>query len=71
MINKDLLYSTGNYTQYFLITYNGKESGKEFIHTHTHTHTYTHTHIHTHKGEGNGNPLQCSCLENPVDRGAY
>ena len=20
--------------------------------------------------EGNGNPLQCSCLENPVDRGA-
>ena len=19
---------------------------------------------------GNGNPLQCSCLENPVDRGA-
>ena len=21
--------------------------------------------------EGNGNPLQCSCLENPVDRGAW
>ena len=21
-------------------------------------------------GEGNGNPLQCSCLENPVDGGA-
>ena len=21
-------------------------------------------------GEGNGNPLQCSCLENPMDRGA-
>ena len=21
-------------------------------------------------GEGNGNPLQCSCLENPIDRGA-
>ena len=20
-------------------------------------------------GEGNGNPLQCSCLENPMDRG--
>ena len=19
-------------------------------------------------GEGNGNPLQCSCLENPIDR---
>ena len=22
-------------------------------------------------GEGNGNPLQCSCLENPTDRGAW
>ena len=22
-------------------------------------------------GGGNGNPLQCSCLENPVDRGAW
>ena len=22
-------------------------------------------------GEGNGNPLQCSCLENPRDGGAF
>ena len=22
-------------------------------------------------GEGNGNPLQCSCLENPRDRGGW
>ena len=22
-------------------------------------------------GEGNGNPLQCSCLENPMGRGAW
>ena len=22
-------------------------------------------------GEGNGNPLQCSCLENPGDNGAW
>ena len=22
-------------------------------------------------GEGNGNPLHCSCLENPVDGGAW
>ena len=22
-------------------------------------------------GEGNGNSLQCSCLENPMDRGAW
>ena len=26
--NKDLLYSTGNYTQNLIIIYNGKESGK-------------------------------------------
>ena len=22
-------------------------------------------------GVGNGNPLQCSCLENPMDKGAW
>jgi len=22
-------------------------------------------------GEGNGNPVQCSCLKNPMDRGAW
>ena len=22
-------------------------------------------------GEGNGNPLHCSCLENPMNRGAW
>ena len=22
-------------------------------------------------GKGNGNPLQCSCLGNPMDRGAW
>ena len=25
----------------------------------------------TRQGEGNGNPLQYSCLENPMDRGAW
>ena len=25
----------------------------------------------THMGEGNGTPLQYSCLENPMDRGAW
>ena len=29
--NKGLLYSTGNYTQCFVITYVGKESKKEYI----------------------------------------
>ena len=28
-MNKDLLYSTGNYTQYLVITYKGKESEKK------------------------------------------
>ena len=27
---KDLLYSTGNYSQYLIITYNGKDSEKEY-----------------------------------------
>ena len=31
IINKDLLYSTGNNIQYFVITYMGKESEKELI----------------------------------------
>ena len=25
----------------------------------------------SHNGEGNGNPFQCSCLDNPRDRGAW
>ena len=29
--NKDLLYSIRNYIQYLVITYNGKESEKEYI----------------------------------------
>ena len=33
-----------------------------YIYTHTYTHIY---------GEGNGNPLQCFCLENPRDGGAW
>ena len=33
---------------------------------------YTHTHTYLiNLGEGNGNPLQYSCLENPMDRGAW
>ena len=29
--NKVLLYSTGSYLQYLIITYNGKESEEEYI----------------------------------------
>ena len=28
-------------------------------------------HVCMFMGEGNGNPLQCSCLENPENRGAW
>ena len=31
VINKDLLYSTGNYIQYLVVTYNGKEPEKKYI----------------------------------------
>ena len=34
-------------------------------------HTEIHTYVYTYLGEGNGNPLQSSCLENPMDRGAW
>ena len=30
--NKNLLYSTGNYIQHLVITYNRKESVKEYTH---------------------------------------
>ena len=36
-VYKDLLYSTGNYTQYFVITYKGRESEEDFIYIYTHT----------------------------------
>ena len=34
--NKDLLYSTGNYSQYPVITVNGKESEEEYIYIYIH-----------------------------------
>jgi len=54
LVNKDLLYSAGNYTQYLTITCNGYSAGNytqyltitcngrdsEKLYTHTHTHTY-------------------------------
>ena len=38
--NKVLLYSTGNYIQYLVITYYGKESEKEYIHVYIYMYTY-------------------------------
>ena len=34
-INKDPPYNTGNYIQYLVITYNGKESEKEYIYVYS------------------------------------
>ena len=31
--SRNLLYSTGNYTQYLIMTYNGKESENEYLNT--------------------------------------
>ena len=39
-MNKVLLYSTGNYIQYLVITYNGKESEKEYMYI-SYTHSFS------------------------------
>ena len=38
---------------------------------HTESDTIEALSMHACIGEGNGNPLQCSCLENPTERGAW
>ena len=43
-MSKDLLYSTGNYNQYFVITYKRNESEKEYIYMCVYIYIYTHTH---------------------------
>ena len=40
--NKDLWFSTGNYTQYFVTIYKRKESGKQCVCIYTHTYILTH-----------------------------
>ena len=50
MNNKDLMYTTGNYIQKFVITYKGKESEKniyEYMYTHTHTYVYVTESLYT------------------------
>ena len=41
-----------------------------YIYKYLNMHLYLHVCIYIY-GEGNGNPLQCSCLENPRDGGAW
>ena len=45
LTNKDLLYSTGNSTQYLKTIFNGKESKKEDIYIYIYTHIYMYIYI--------------------------
>ena len=36
-----------------------------------HTGLQGYYYLYLYSGEGNGNPLQCSCLENPMDGEAW
>ena len=77
--NKDLLYSTGNYTQDFIIRCEGKEyiymdfpgSSNSKVSAYSVGDPASKPESGRSPGEGNGNPLQYSCLENPMDRGAW
>ena len=86
------MYSTVNSTQYFVVTYKGKESEKEYVCVCVCVCVYAYMGFpggsHSKEsawdagdlgsipglgrspGKGIGNPLQYSCLENPMDRGA-
>ena len=57
-VDKNLPYITGTTTQYSVMTYMGKEYKKRVD-------------VCMCIQGGNSNPLQCSCSENPMDRGAW
>ena len=65
---ENLLYSTGNFTQCSDLT--GKEIQKRGDSGISIADSLCCT-AETNAREGNGNPLQCSCLENPMDGGAW
>ena len=48
----------------------GSKLGKEYIKA-VYCHPAYLTYMQSTSGEGNGNPLQYSCLENPMDGGAW
>ena len=62
-----LIYKTEARCRNLMIT---RGYGGRRIHWETDTGTYTLLHIKQ-MTAGNGNPLQYSCLENPMDRGAW
>ena len=60
--------SCSDYFKYFFVLYNYKDNRN-----YTKEDTVAHN-LYNYKtiiGEGNGTPLQYSCLENPMDRGAW
>ena len=69
--------NSNSFSKKYFYAKNAKPSSCSIVELYTHTHTHTHRHTHTHTGsgrfpgEGNDNPLQYSCLENPMDRGAW
>ena len=48
----------------------GSKLRKKYVKA-VHCHPAYLTYMQSTSGEGNGNPLQYSCLENPMDRGAW
>ena len=92
-MNKNLLYNTGNSTQYSVVTCNdtGKESKEQYYQGRMNSFRFKDfpggsdgkasaynvgdpgliPRLGRSSGEGNGNPLQYSCLENPMDGGAW
>jgi len=66
-LHKDLVYSTGHCTQYFIITYKGRES-EEYIYTYTHTYTHIYTkYTHAHTKVEMLVALLCPTLCDPLD----
>ena len=63
--NKDLLYSTGNYAQYLVITCSGKESEKEYIYVCV----YVCIHIHVYVCVTEGFPGGTIGKESPGNAG--
>ena len=73
--NKDLLYSTGNYIQYLIITCNRKESEKEYIHLcifiiyiYVYTCKYIYMWMHAQSCPALCNPMDCSPPGSSVHR---
>ena len=67
--------NSNSFNKKYFYAKNAKPSSCSIVELYTHTHTHRHTHTHMGSGrfpgEGNDNPLQYSCLENPMDRGAW